>query len=736
MDPTADATPASSSAPPLPPGFSQPPLPPGFSQLAQQPAAQPGGPPPGFSAPTANPSGEKIYRMIGPDGKEQGIPYSKSKSLGRNEGYKFADDSEAKRFMAQYINDPDEQAKMANFAKDDPALNLFIGVARHAVRSVLGFGDIASGQPDSMSLFPGAKPAPTAPTALSKFAKEPDEGLEQNVGGYGTDLAALLYTQGRAEAGLTGEALLKLFPEVEGAAKFQMASKLAQIMEKHPIIGKALAAGLAQGGQTYVNTGGAAVPALEAGGIGLVGTAVAGALPAALRDALEKNLPAYEDVGGQRMEIPAELRQNKPTPNQVAGQAAITTAAQKTLGQHLAEVNESRAAAPAVTPAQGTQEPFHLGTQPEYARPGGEEGPWAEKRTPRFTYDPNIAAAHLEDLTKRVDSPEFQKLPAQQRQEILNERSNLQKQMVGYHQRAIANAAPGGRSFLDPVDIPKEVSRVGSYTEAAQRLETTAKDGYEMMNDVTGGKFNALRQANKDAWEAYIGASGADAQRAAAQKLDQSENDLRKMFADLRGVVDAKTLDGFDDAFRNAQGLARVANAVDSTFIGNASQSARSWEFRGFDGNKLMANLSKLQQRMGQGPLQRLIGKENLDTLFQVAELNRTQTSRTRFGAQIKPVVQYLISHHVGPIAAGGFLGSLSGIPHGWEAGAAAGWGTAALASSNVMQQIITNPKVSSVLLWALDKGAKPETYGPYIGAMIDRAITDKHNQDVQEGNQ
>ena len=199
---------------------------------------------------------------------------------------------------------------------------------------------------------------------------------------------------------------------------------------------------------------------------------------------------------------------------------------------------------------------------------------------------------------------------------------------------------------------------------------------------------------------------------------------------DIHGAVSPKELSGFNDAYRNAQRMRAVATAVDGSFTGNASSSARSWEYRGFDGNRLMSNLSRLQQRMGRGPLERVVGKDNLDTLFRVAELNRTQTARARFGVAVKPIVQSLLSLHVGPIAAGGFLGHLTGI--GYEAGAVAGWGTAA-ATKKVMDAVLTNPKIAQNLIFAIDSGANPAHYGPMLASMIQQQETENSRQKQAE---
>jgi hypothetical protein len=192
---------------------------------------------------------------------------------------------------------------------------------------------------------------------------------------------------------------------------------------------------------------------------------------------------------------------------------------------------------------------------------------------------------------------------------------------------------------------------------------------------------------------------------------------------DIQGAVSPKELDGFNAAYSSAQKLKFIGQAVDSSFSGNASSAARSWEYRGFDGNRLMANLNRLTQKFGRNSLERLMGKESLDTMYQVAELNRTGAARARFGTALQPIAEWLGKQstaltHLAPIGLGGLAGEMSGIPHGWVLGAAAGEATA-MATRKVMNMVLSNPKIAQNLIFAIDSGARPQNYGPMIGAMI-----------------
>ena len=358
------------------------------------------------------------------------------------------------------------------------------------------------------------------------------------------------------------------------------------------------------------------------------------------------------------------------------------------------------------------------------------------------TQDPNVAKAHIGNLNRVIESDDFQHMPEGQQRQLLEARADAQRQIREYHDQVRQNLPGYGKPNFPQISIPQTVKKVGSYTEAAQHLEGIATDGYNniadalALNDISGGKFAAIRNANKEAWNAYKGASSVEAMTQAEQSIDETNRQMQSLLRDdIGGAVTPKELDGFNDAYGNAQKLKYVAHAVDSAFSGNASTAARSWEYRGFDGNRLMANLSRLQQKFGRGSLERVVGRDNLNTLFQVAELNRTGAARARFGAAVKPIADWMNKagaafSHLAPMAIGAEAGRAVGLS-GWT-GAAAGEAVA-LASKRVMDAVLSNPKIAQNLLFAIDSGANPEHYAPLIGTMIQRMETARSRQEQQQ---
>ena len=742
-----------------------------------------------------NANGEGTYKMLDPQGQPVDIPFSNVEKA-RAAGHRFADQGTLERYARDHAALPvDEDAihryldglpwyhplKLLDSVSEAPvkvAQNLFTGVGAGVERTAAGVDRLAR----------GGGPLTRPEEMLQEAAATPTKGVAQGVGEAGENIGEFIGMDGLFKLLGKGAEMLPM------AEKLKEATGVASILEKLPApiqkiikIGTtAVRQGMAGGAQTYVKTGGDTGAAL---GAGATTAALGGTLDAAgqgLSSTIAKRATTLEDVGGVPTPVSADVRNARATPQQAAGQESIRNAARGSLAGHLEEVNESRAVPPSapglpaftgpyefnlrgVTPEEGTtgrigqsaaKVPQAAFKPPQYTAestptrtiPGNEGATGADIRTETTpeakadvakgggvlkTQDANIASAHVANLNKIVDGPDFEHLPPAQQRQILEARADAMKQLGEYHERVTANLPNAGKPNFLPVDIPATLKKTGSYTEAANQLDKLATDGYEHFNDITGGKFNAIRQANKDAWAAYKGASGLEAQGAAEKAVDETNRQMDQLMKDIHGAVSPKELSGFNDAFKNAQKMKAVAAAVDGSFTGNASSSARSWEYRGFDGGRLMSNLSRLQQRMGRGPLERVVGKDNLDTLFRVAELNRTGTARAKFGVAIKPVVNGLMSLHVGPIAAGAYLGHMAGMPY--EVGGAAGWATAA-ATRRVMDAVLTNPKVAQNLIFAIDSGANPDHYGPMLATMIQQQETEtsreRQAEESNEGNE
>jgi hypothetical protein len=348
------------------------------------------------------------------------------------------------------------------------------------------------------------------------------------------------------------------------------------------------------------------------------------------------------------------------------------------------------------------------------------------------TQDPNVVRQHIANLNDIISHEEFGSLSPQQQSELLQARNESRQQMADYHRATDPRA---GRPNFYQIDIPREVSKIGSYSEAAHAVESTATEGYNSiadalaLNDISGGKFTAIRNANRAAWNAYTGATSAEGLHAAERAIDDTNQQMQDLLKnDIGGAVNQKELSGFNDAYRAAQMLKKVGAAVDGAFSGNASASARSWEYRGFDGQGLMSRLDRLIAKEGRPAVERYIGRDNLNNLYAVADLNRTNVARSKFGAVMQPVADWLEQHpqtiaRLGGLVVGGEIGREMGI--GWGYGALAGAG-GALLTRQLMNMVLSNPRVAQQMIYAVEKGANPKVYAPLIGTMIQRITTEQ----------
>ena len=735
---------------------------------------------PAHTALSDNPNGEGVYQMQMPKGAGAvGIPYSKV-DQAHSAGYRFASDNDRAQYVKDFAAEPVHEDAVDRYLESspwwDPIANA-IGVAEGAGR---GVEETAAGIDRLASRATGGQESEPLQEASEKPVHRWNAGAGEAMEAGAEFLSGeeLLGLIGKG-AGAAGE-MMGLTDRMKQAQQLAgIVDRNPKIGKLLKIGASAVKNFTLTGGQTYAKTGGNLGQSLTAGAVGAgAGAAIETGLNS-LAGVAAKRATTIENVGGEEMPVPAEARAPKGTAQQEAGKRAITNAAKSTAQAHLEEFNQSRTAPtgapqlPAATgpfefnlrgprptetatgdllqPAQkgpkligpnqtylgSSAEPVAEGTAPRNrgvmgaditTEPERPAGPAREARADTAqgggtftTQDPNLARAHIANLNQVIESPRFDSLPRAQQQDLISARADAQKQMVDYQNRILENY-PGYQKggALEPVDIPSTLKRIGSFSDAADVLEGHAVKGYDFMNEVTGGKFNAIRQANKDAWKAYAGASGEEAQASAERALDRSNARMDELMQSLRGVVGDRELDGINDAYRNAQALHRVGNAVDAAFSGNPSASARSFEYRGFNGQALMNGLNRVERSMGRPALERVLGGDNLDTLYQVAELNRTQTQRARFGGFLKPVVESFIHGSVGPLAAGGYLGHLmgAGSAESWAVGAGAGWALSK-ASKAVMDAVLTNPAVAKHVIFAMEAGARPENYGPLIAGLI-----------------
>jgi hypothetical protein len=722
-------------------------------------------------APAQQAGGEIAYKLIDPSGTPRWIRQSALKDAVDANG-KPADMHEARRV----------QEAMPVYTGDDRLLNTVNDLHQRGILSDtdVGFLHEAAATYSGLTKIIGKVFNGQGETSLARNADQlagrENENLGQSAGGFLESAAEFLL----------GDEALKGLSYTERLAKIVPTLKA---VEKSPILAKALHAAMQQGtvsgAQGYVKSGGDAGTAAEAallgGGAAAAGETVAGGVGKFIKN----NADTIENIGGVETPVKAELRNAKPTPQQTAGQESIRNVAKDVTRRNLEDLNQSRTtpegnpALPArtgpyeftlrgtgaaeetegdsVVPARKKQ----IGTslelrQPSQAAGGVETGETGGvRKVPKFQYltgakpdatpetvttrgggdikttDSELAYQHLKTINDTIESPEFDQMPAEQQQQLHEAKADMERQLGEHYAQVRANYADAGRPYLEPVDVQDAIRKTGSLSGARDAVEQAAQAGYRRYDDLTGGRVTAVRNQMKQAWQQYIGAAGSEELTAAEGKIAAADRAHQALMDELRGSVSAREIDGLDDAYRNSKVIGSVAEAVDSTFTGNDSGSARSWEYRGFNGNRMMANLNRVTRKLGRSTIEHVFGRENLDTLYQVAANNQTLAQRKAWGVAVKDIAKFGV-RHASALSLGGLAAHAAGLP--WEVGALGGEAVYS-ASKKVMDMVLANPKIAQNLIYALNYGARPENYVPLIAHMVSVANREQQQSTPEDEN-
>jgi hypothetical protein len=236
-------------------------------------------------------------------------------------------------------------------------------------------------------------------------------------------------------------------------------------------------------------------------------------------------------------------------------------------------------------------------------------------------------------------------------------------------------------------DVPTVVRKVADFGEAADEVEKSAKQQYANLDQATNGQFSEARNAVKDAQKRIWNTTG--------DALDVAQENLENAQTRLKGILDEAGVSPEDKAaadqtYRKSFQLRELHNAIEPTFDIDAGYSQRSGAYRGFNGNRLNANLNRLTQK--NPGIEKLIGQDSMDNLRQIANLNRTQAQRQEWGSAVNAIAHALY----GTATAGAYP-----------------------AAKYVMRALATNPRAGESLIYGLKYGANVERMAPVIAAII-----------------
>lgn len=284
---------------------------------------------------------------------------------------------------------------------------------------------------------------------------------------------------------------------------------------------------------------------------------------------------------------------------------------------------------------------------------------------------------------------------------------------------------PEAGKVLPKVDVDATLNKVHDFTSASDQLTQANNAIYDSLDQATGGKFRELNgevQAAKKL--AYDG--GPEAQAMYANKLKQMQDLMDK---GMGGNVTPEAMSAVKAAWRQSYILSDAGNALDKSLDGLPGESNVSMQQRGINGKKLDSGLQRLVQRHGLETVKAALGPGRLENLQTIADATKTNAQRLNFNRGLHEVARFVGG------AAGAKAGSaLSG--GSWEgtmAGAATGAAVGAKAHAalaRTLEAVRMNPKVGQNLVFAIESGADPKNYGPFIGAMITKAESENQEEE------
>jgi hypothetical protein len=289
---------------------------------------------------------------------------------------------------------------------------------------------------------------------------------------------------------------------------------------------------------------------------------------------------------------------------------------------------------------------------------------------------------------------------------------------------------------LADFNVNDELAKSGDYITANETLQRQLNAVGTGLDKATDGRYTELRQEVTEARNAAY--RGGDAEEALYDNKTKEMVDLLD-----KANVDPKLRSAVQSGWTRSYALDKFATSFDRSLDGIPGGSQASQAQKGINGKVLMTQLKNATIRAGGRDAMNsaLGGPDRLETLEEIAKQNITAAQRTAFNRGVRYIATRL------PAAAGagvGYkIGGWVGAGLGAEAGAKAGnmaIDATAAATARVFKAVSVNPTIARNVLFALESGARPERYGPFIATMIQkyeqqqRPDGEQQQQTQQEG--
>jgi hypothetical protein len=725
--------------------------PPGVT-LTPLPSAAPETPPAGSQTQgdplTANPRNEGVYQMKGPSGVA-GIPYSKVPTA-QQQGYDFSNSSnEAIRYNSDYDADPNRpQDLMEGVGK---------GMARGAALTAAGLAHIARKVTGTTGSTTNTEKKAQA------FGEGGDTGAEE----------AGKFIESAGEF-MMGDEALKGLSYVD---KLKQVLPALKILEKSPILAKAVSAAIQQGtvggAQALVKTGGDVGTAAETGA---ATGAFGGILSAATEGAagfLAKRAPAAETIAGETVPSLSSQRPgtgargdvtNAETPKVVAAQQAAAprvfrNIAQRATQRALDEANAGRVN-PTITdqarmlPAPEGSRPYTFtipGTGTQEATAGEISQPAAKAdqaafKPPTYTTSsaPKPTVPGVEGSTGADIATSTPRVPAR---DVVTGGGDLQVADPETAQMHLSR-------LNDQVDHP-EPGTTAEQQSALESARDNLQDQMDMYNahQRTLPNFSPIDSAKAAAGVGHFGEAADQLQNAAApiyQKIDAATDgefgklNKARAAAGKRGDFTAKgeIEDKLDQLIADSGAITpaerQQATRLWSTskvlggfndVINNAANvdDAYASQVKGgrtLSGTKLQNGLQKMIGRYGNDRLESVVGKDGMENMTRMADLLKTQPqSKIR---QLSLNIYHNLAHGKVGAAIGIGLGHYLGGYEGATAGAIVGAG----AERTMLRYVATSPRAGQLFDYAVRNNVTPKIAAGLVATEIEREQQTEPQQD------
>lgn len=290
---------------------------------------------------------------------------------------------------------------------------------------------------------------------------------------------------------------------------------------------------------------------------------------------------------------------------------------------------------------------------------------------------------------------------------------------------------------LSPEEVESTLSQNHDLTGLSARLQEKNGAAYDLLDAATKGKFRSLNSELNDARSNAF--SGGDVSekvemadgtkktvtKTAKQHYEDKQQEMDSLLDTYTGGELTPAFVGkVKDSFSQGYVLSDIGRVLDRSLDGLPGRSNVSQEQRGINGATLEKGIQQAVEKHGYDTVVKALGPGRLENLQAIAQATKTNAQRADFNKALHHVVAYL------GIAGGAAAGhALGGGELGGIAGASIGYGAAMTtkdALGNVLNSVRLNPRIGRSLLFMLNKGTKPEVYGPLIGSMITQAETSR----------